>query len=92
MKTPFELDTTKTGRIIKIYETLSDYDDERELIKKGIALDDLDHYMRSVIKYDSKQDILENIEIKDKIQKELLYDLIDQVTDFYRKKMCEFMD
>lgn len=76
--------------IIKVYDTDQDYEADRELITKGLRLDDFDNDLRSLIKYDGYKEWLLDLELEHKVRKEALEDIVLQVLTKVRKQLNDF--
>lgn len=64
-----------TAKLIKTYESDHEYESERELIKKGLAFDEFDNHLRTLIKYDSYKPLLASLKLEHKITIQAAEDL-----------------
>ena len=73
--------------LIKTFETDQEYQDERDLILKGLRFDNFDNELRSLIKYDGYKEWLLDLEFEHKVRKEALEDIVLQVLTKVRKQL-----
>lgn len=73
--------------LIKTFETDQEYQEERDLILKGLRFDDFDNELRSLIKHDGYKEWLLDLELEHKVRKEALEDIVLQVLTKARKQL-----
>ena len=78
-------------KITQTYETLEEFEYDRELIKKGQAFNDMDDFLRSCVKYEAYKEFLTNLELEHKIQSAALDDITYKTCIFMREKLNELL-
>ena len=77
------------AKFIKTYESQDELLGDIELIKKGIAFDEFDNFLRSCVKYDSYKSFAHKLELEHKISEKALYDVLSKTCEHLRSVLLE---